>query len=306
MLAAMFFVSGCINGADETSEEEQTEEMPEEESAKEMNLVDTAIAAGNFTTLVEAVQEAELVDTLSGEGPFTIFAPTNEAFAELPEGMLEDLLADKEKLRAVLTYHVIAGEYMASDLLDLDSVVSIQGEALTIETTAGVQVNNAKVLAPDVKASNGVIHVIDKVLLPPSMEEAEQLDLVDTAIAAGSFDILIEAIQTAGLEETLRGDGPFTIFAPNDAAFEALPEGELKRLLNNPEELASILTYHVSSGKLMAEEVLDLESIKTLQGDSLSVNSTESRVGDAKIISTDIEASNGVIHVIDKVLLLPE
>lgn len=302
----MFFVSGCINGADETSEEEQTEEMPEEESAKEMNLVDTAIAAGNFTTLVEAVQEAELVDTLSGEGPFTIFAPTNEAFAELPEGMLEDLLADKEKLRAVLTYHVIAGEYMASDLLDLDSVVSIQGEALTIETTAGVQVNNAKVLAPDVKASNGVIHVIDKVLLPPSMEEAEQLDLVDTAIAAGSFDIFIEAIQTAGLEETLRGDGPFTIFAPNDAAFEALPEGELKRLLNNPEELASILTYHVSSGKLMAEEVLDLESIKTLQGDSLSVNSTESRVGDAKIISTDIEASNGVIHVIDKVLLLPE
>lgn len=298
----MLFVSGCA----EEAPEEVLEEVTEEEEIAEMNIVETAINAGTFETLVTAVQAAGLVDTLSGDGPFTVFAPTDAAFAELPEGMLEDLLADKEKLTAVLTYHVLAGEYMAADVEGLESMDTVQGEALTIDTMGGVMVNDANVITADVKASNGVIHVIDKVLIPPSMA-GPQMDIIDTAIAAGSFDTLVAAVRAAGLEETLRGDGPFTVFAPTDTAFEALPEGTLESLLNDTAGLTNILTYHVASGKLMSGDVVTLESIETLQGSSLPVNTTEGvMVGEATIISTDIETSNGVIHVIDMVLIPPE
>ncbi|PKM30022.1 MAG: fasciclin [Gammaproteobacteria bacterium HGW-Gammaproteobacteria-11] len=130
------------------------------------DIVDTAIAAGSFSTLVTAVQAAGLVDTLKGEGPFTVFAPTDEAFAKIPQADLEALLADKEKLTAVLTYHVVAGKVMAADVVNLTSAETVQGSALTIDTTDGVKVDAANVTATDIEASNGVIHVIDMVLMP--------------------------------------------------------------------------------------------------------------------------------------------
>ncbi len=132
------------------------------------DIVDTAVEAGSFTTLVAAVEAAGLVDTLKGEGPFTVFAPTDEAFAALPEGTVEGLLADPDALASILTYHVIAGKVMSTDLSDGMTAATVNGADLTIKTEGGVMVNDASVTTADVEASNGVIHVIDKVILPPS------------------------------------------------------------------------------------------------------------------------------------------
>ena len=130
------------------------------------DIVDTAVAAGSFNTLVTAVKAAGLVDTLKSDGPFTVFAPTDEAFAALPEGTLEALLADKEKLTAVLTYHVVAGKVMASDVVKIDEAATVQGGKVTVDASNGVKINNATVVKADIVTTNGVIHVIDTVLIP--------------------------------------------------------------------------------------------------------------------------------------------
>lgn len=130
------------------------------------NIVETAIAAGKFNTLVAAVKAARLVETLSGAGPFTVFAPTDEAFAKLPEGAVENLLKDKEKLSAVLTYHVVSGKVMAADVMNLKSAKTVQGSELSINTENGVMVDNSKVITADIVCDNGVIHIIDSVLMP--------------------------------------------------------------------------------------------------------------------------------------------
>jgi uncharacterized surface protein with fasciclin (FAS1) repeats len=135
-------------------------------TAPKLDIVDTAISAGSFNTLVTAVKAAGLADTLKGAGPFTVFAPTDEAFAKLPAGTVEALLKDIPKLQAILTYHVVSGKVMAKDVLSLSSAKTIQGQYLSIDTRSGVKVDGAKVVMADVLASNGVIHVIDTVVLP--------------------------------------------------------------------------------------------------------------------------------------------
>ena len=137
-----------------------------QQDATSSDIVDIAVGAGQFETLVTAVKAAGLVDTLKSDGPFTVFAPSDEAFAKLPEGTVEGLLADKEKLAAVLTYHVVAGKKMASDVVASNSLTTVQGGALTIDTSNGVQVGTATVTSADIEASNGVIHIIDTVLIP--------------------------------------------------------------------------------------------------------------------------------------------
>ena len=130
------------------------------------DIVDTAVAAGQFQTLVTAVKAAGLVETLKGDGPFTVFAPTDEAFAKLPAGTIEALLQDKAKLTAILTYHVVAGKVMAADVVKLTSAKTVQGQSVTIDTTSGVKIDGANVVKADIETSNGVIHVIDTVILP--------------------------------------------------------------------------------------------------------------------------------------------
>lgn len=152
------FACGSSNKATESSTTQATAQA---------DIVDTAIAAGNFTTLVKAVEAAGLVETLKGPGPFTVFAPTDEAFAKLPAGTVEGLLADKEKLTAVLTYHVVAGAVTSSDVAALKTAKTVQGGELTIDTSNGVKINDATVIKADIQTKNGVIHVIDTVLLPP-------------------------------------------------------------------------------------------------------------------------------------------
>jgi len=132
------------------------------------DIVDTAVSAGSFNTLATALTEAGLVDTLKGEGPYTVFAPTDEAFAKLPKEQLDSILADKELLTAILTYHVVPGKVMASDVAALESAETVQGQSVNINTSSGVMINSAKVVQADIEASNGVIHVIDTVLVPQS------------------------------------------------------------------------------------------------------------------------------------------
>ncbi|MCS7273137.1 MAG: fasciclin domain-containing protein [Fimbriimonadales bacterium] len=129
-------------------------------------IVDVAVQAGHFNTLVQAVQAAGLVETLSGEGPFTVFAPTDEAFAQIPQETLQALLADKERLTAVLTYHVVPGKLMAADVARSTQLQTVQGQSITVSTEGGVRVDDANVIQTDIEADNGVIHVIDKVIMP--------------------------------------------------------------------------------------------------------------------------------------------
>jgi uncharacterized surface protein with fasciclin (FAS1) repeats len=130
------------------------------------DIVDTAVSAGSFKTLVAAVKAAGLVETLKGKGPFTVFAPTDEAFAKLPNDTLKSLLKDKAKLRQILTYHVVAGRVMAADVMKITLAKTLQGQPVRVSTTSGVKINNANVIQADISASNGVIHVIDTVLIP--------------------------------------------------------------------------------------------------------------------------------------------
>lgn len=130
------------------------------------NIVDTAVESGKFNTLVAAVKAAGLVETLSGNGPFTVFAPNDDAFAKLPAGTVEGLLKDKEKLTAILTYHVVSGKHMAADVMNMKSAKTLQGGDVKIDTSNGVMINDAKVIAADIMCTNGVCHMIDSVLMP--------------------------------------------------------------------------------------------------------------------------------------------
>jgi transforming growth factor-beta-induced protein len=288
---------------------------PTEEPAG--TIVDIAVADGRFNTLVSAVQAAGLAETLSGEGPFTVFAPTDDAFADLPEGTLDTLLMaeNKQQLTDILLYHVVPGNVMAADVAGLNGMstdTALAGKQVDIRTDMGsVYLNeNTQVIITDIQASNGVIHVIDSVLLPPS-DEAAAADIVDTAIADGRFTTLVAAVQAAELVETLKGEGPFTVFAPTDDAFAALPAGTLDSLLlpENKQQLTDILLYHVVSGKVMSSDVVNLTTAPTVLGKDVTVKVQDGKVflnDTVEVIITDIETSNGVIHVIDAVLLPPQ
>ena len=287
---------------------EKSTPYPEKEVEK--SIAEIAVDGG-FNTLVAALDAADLVETLSGEGTFTVFAPTDEAFAALPDGMLEDLLADPNTLKQILLYHVVGDVVMAEKVVTLDNAETLEGSTVAIEVVDGnVFLNDSQVTSTDIEASNGVVHVIDKVLVP-EMEEAVLNDVVEDVksiaevAVAGGFNTLVAALSAADLVETLSGDGAFTVFAPTDEAFAALPEGMLEGLLADTEALTQILLYHVVGDVVKAETVVTLDEAETLAGDNVSIEVVDGNVfvNDSKVTSTDIEASNGVIHVIDKVLV---
>lgn len=282
--------------------------MPPEPTPAPITIVDVAVADGRFTTLVAAVTAAGLAETLSGEGPFTVFAPTDDAFAKLPAGTLDELLKpeNKQALTDILLYHVVAGSIKAADVASLSEAETVLGEKVSVKVEDGkVFINDAEVVITDVEASNGVIHVIDSVILPPADEEA--MDIVDTAIADGRFTTLVAAVEAAGLVETLKGEGPFTVFAPTDEAFAKLPAGTLDELLKpeSKQALTDILLYHVMAGKVMAADVSDGLIADSALGTSLffKLDMGNAYVNEAQIVITDINTSNGVIHVIDTVIL---
>jgi transforming growth factor-beta-induced protein len=296
--------------------------VPTEEPEMPKTIVDIAVADGRFTTLVAAAQAAGLAETLSSEGPFTVFAPTDDAFAALPEGTVETLLADIPALTDILLYHVVPGKVMAADVVGLDGQsveTALAGKSISIKVDGDKVIlnDNVNVIITDIEASNGVIHVVDAVLLPPADEAmsddamSEKMDIVDTAVADGRFTTLVAAVQAAGLVDTLKSEGPFTVFAPTDEAFAALPAGTVEGLLADIPALTDILLYHVVPGKVMAADVvgLDGQSAETaLAGKTINIKVDGDKVilnDNVNVIITDIETSNGVIHVIDAVLLPP-
>jgi len=261
------------------------------------------IAAGDdrFETLVAALQAADLVSTLQGEGPFPVFAPTDDAFDNLPAGTVDALLQDIPALTDVLLYHVVSGKVMAADVVGLASATTVLGQDVTVTVEGGnVFINDAQVIITDIEASNGVIHVIDTVLIPLD-------DIVEIAVADDRFETLVAALQAADLVGTLQGEGPFTVFAPTDDAFDNLPAGTIDALLQDIPALTDVLLYHVVSSKVMAADVVGLTSATTVLGQDVTVTVEGGNVfiNDAQVIITDIEASNGVIHVIDAVLIPP-
>jgi uncharacterized surface protein with fasciclin (FAS1) repeats len=322
-------------------------------------VIDIAIGSDVHTTLVAAVVAADLAGTLSSEGPFTVFAPVNDAFANLPAGTVNMLLEPENigLLQSILTYHVVPGKVMAGDLTDGLTASSVQGEALMFSYSGNAwKVNDATIVAADLVAGNGVVHVIDSVLMPPmstaetaemvyelraamdeSLEEkvdnglvkyqlmvmnlsdSERMmmdknitmaidsilpkyssnsdithmlnllkyeimlgnlaanDVVDVAIDSADHTTLVTAVVAAGLVDTLKGDGPFTLFAPVDAAFAKLPAGTVEGLLaqESKADLTNILTYHVVSGAYMASDIRDGLMLRTVNGDALTFTITD-------------------------------
>jgi len=233
--------------------------------AQSKDIVDTALAAGSFKTLTAALQAADLVEALKGEGPFTVFAPTDEAFAALPEGTVATLLKpeNKQQLVDVLTYHVVPGNVTANQVVKLSGAKSLNGQQVDITVQDGkVQVDNANVVTTDIICTNGVIHVIDAVILPASD------NILTTTKKAGSFKTLLAAVEAAGLAEVLSGEGPLTVFAPTDEAFASLPEGTVETLLKpeNKAKLVDILKLHVVAGRVYSGDAVAAGTAKTLQG----------------------------------------
>jgi uncharacterized surface protein with fasciclin (FAS1) repeats len=269
-----------------------------------LNIIQTAEAAGNFTTLLAALDATGLDQALRGPGPFTVFAPTDDAFDALPDGTVEALLGDLDALTRILTYHVASGKVPASEVVKLDamSVETIGGELVWIDVKDGKVILNdvAEVVITDIYASNGIIHVIDAVLVPK--------DIVETASANEDFETLVAALGAAGLADALSApNGLYTVFAPTGDAFAALPPGVLDGLLADIPALQRVLKYHVASGPLPAFEVvkLDGKSAETIGGELVRIELKDGKVyvNDAEVVIKDIKTSNGIIHVIDAVLV---
>ena len=272
----------------------------------------------NFDILNEALEKANLKDFLETDGPFTLFAPTDAAFLEL----LNDLdiskkqLLEQPDLSRLLLYHILLGNILSTDLNDGDEPGTLNGQELEVDIVSGdIMIDNAEIITPNIAAANGVIHGIDKVLLPSNFElvldddddDDDDKDIIDIVENNDNFDILVEALEQANLKDFLETDGPFTLFAPTDRAFlRLLNELDItkKQLLEQP-DLSRLLLYHVLLGDITSNDLDDGDEPTTINGEELEVDivSGDIMINDAKVIDPDNEASNGVIHVIDKILI---
>ena len=259
-----------------------------------------AAATGIHDSLVAALSHAGLVTTLQGTGPFTVFAPTDQAFADAGIDLNDfDTPEENATLSDILLHHVVSGEVASTDVTDGMMAAMVNGDKVkfSVDNTGTVMVGPATVTIADVQASNGIIHVIDTVLMPPT-------DIPTTAAATGIHTSLVAAVIQADLLPTLQGDGPFTVFAPTDQAFT--DAGIDLAALDTPEgkaALSDILLYHVVSAEVPAANVTDCMVADAANGQPLSFTVGDSvMVNDANVTMTDVISSNVLIHVIDKVL----
>ena len=281
--------------------------IPLNVSADEYDDIPTnATNSGVHESLVAALAHADLVTTLQGDGPFTVFAPTDDAFAAAGIDLTTfDTDEENATLTDILLYHVYSGAVNSADVTDGLTVSMVNGDDATFTVTNGtVMVGDATVTTADVTSSNGIIHIIDKVLMPP----ADLEDIPTIAGGTGVHTALVSALSQANLVTTLQGDGPFTVFAPTDDAFTEA--GIDLSTFDTDEEnatLADILLYHVYSGAVNAADVTDGLTVTMVNGDDASFTVTDGTVmvGDATVTTADVIASNGVIHVIDTVLMPP-
>lgn len=282
------------------------------------SIVDIALASPELTTLVSALQTADLVGTLADEEAlFTVFAPTNDAFAALGDDAIAALLADVEALTDVLLYHVVTGA--AADSID---ATALYGQAVTMANNSDIivdilegelYINDARVIIRDIAATNGIIHVIDAVLLPEADDVASDLStIVDIAAADPQFSTLVAALEAADLVSALNDEtAVFTVFAPTDAAFAVLGEDVVNGLLADTPTLTNILTYHVIADQAVdaiTATSLDGSDVAMLNGETVTLSVREGNlyINESLVVAADIIASNGIVHVIDAVLTPPE
>lgn len=271
-------------------------------------IVEIATSDNDFSILVAALTKANLVTTLQGNGPFTVFAPTNAAFTQLLNdlgvGSLDDLTA--EQLEPILLNHVVGAKVLSSDLSNgyvstLSPGFGISQVSLQVNIDNNVTLNGTSlVTTADVEASNGVVHVINKVLLPPTV--------VDIAINNSNFSILVDAVVKADLATTLNGDGPFTVFAPTNDAFQALFNDLGISGIDDltAADLTPILLYHVVSGNVLSSD-LATGDVTTLNGSDISIDvgNGVSINNNTNVVLANVQGTNGVVHVINKVLVPP-
>lgn len=314
------------------------EEMPEENGT----LVDIVVATEPLSLLEAAVIKADLVATLNSDGPFTVFAPTDDAFVALLEVLgddynsLDDFDTDEEiaLLKNILLFHVVAAEVKSTDLAAGQVATALENNSVEIIASGDTFVigdasdTDANITGVDIMASNGIAHTIDKVLLPQAaidfVTSLQLKTIVDTAVATDDLSLLVDALvqADAGLVETLNGDGPFTVFAPTNAAFAALLEtlgDDFNSLADFDTEeekalLTKVLTYHVVAGTAaFSTDLTNGQAIETVQGENVTVVLTDNGVQimdatetNANVALADVAATNGVVHVIDKVILPQE
>lgn len=267
---------------------------------KDYDIVGTALQANIFQQLAGYVVQAGLVDALRG-GPFTVFAPVDDAFKKIPVDILHTV-QDAGLLETVLKYHVVEGSYTAADLKD-GELMTLAGIPVTISHVGDdVYVNGNKIALPDVSTTNGVVHAMGDVLVPPIG------DVIDVATTLPGFGTLADLVTQAGLVKTLKGEGPFTVFAPLDSAFDELPQATLDAVLADPELLKTVLTYHVVPGKISLSDMKDGDILTTVAGIDLEVTKDDAGntlINGIPVAVGNVQATNGVIHVLGEVLVPP-
>jgi uncharacterized surface protein with fasciclin (FAS1) repeats len=283
------------------------------------NIVETAVAAGSFTTLVAALQATDLVDTLADESSmFTVFAPTDAAFALLGDETIATLLDNTDVLSSILLQHVVASEVpsVMAYTLNGQSPVTASGAQITVSINSdndSLQFGGSNIITKDIYTTNGIIHVIDAVIVGEVDVPAPLGNITEVAAGAGSFNTLVAALQATGLDETLADESQsFTVFAPTDAAFALLPEGTVEALLNDTEALSNILLYHVVSGAVNSSDAIGIANsesnkVPMVNGQMAALSTVESDlyINTSKVSAANVGASNGLIHVIDQVILPP-
>ena len=298
-----------------------------------------ATAASNnpvLSTVVSAVKAAGLVDTLNGPGPFTIFAPSNDAFAKIDKATIDKLMADpKGDLTKILTYHVVPGKLSADDLVKAGTEKTVNGAEVKITKSGDtIKVNDSSVVCGNIETANATVFIVDSVLMPPTSGASagatsypanfgsacsavpasgsgsfEGMAKDPAATAASNNPVLstvVSAVKAAGLVDTLNGPGPFTIFAPSNDAFAKIDPNTLKTLLADPKgDLTKILTYHVVPGKLSADDLVKAGTEKTVEGGSVKITADGDtiKVNDATVVCGNVETANATVFIIDSVLM---
>ncbi len=277
------------------------------------NIVEIAVESDDFNLLVATLQATGLDAALADESAnYTVFAPTDAAFKALGKDTIAALLADTETLSDILLYHVLGDQKTARQLARKNgrTVKALNGDRIDVSVShRTLFLNDSEVVLSNIRATNGIIHVIDAVLIPPE-DATPTLNIVETAVENGSFGTLVAALGATGLDIALADpDGEFTVFAPTDAAFEALGADTIAALLNDPETLSDILLYHVLGSERPASNLQrrSSRSLRTLNTDRLVTNVTDEGlyINQSLVVLQDIQTTNGIIHVIDRVLLPP-
>lgn len=287
------------------------------DEAPTMNIVETAVEAGNFTTLAAALEATDLIAPLSDESQtYTVFAPTDEAFAALGEETINTLLANPDVLESILLQHVVGAE--------VDSITAFSLNGMQAQTLSGAMIDiminpetdtlmfgDATVTMTDIQTTNGIIHVLDTVVVGDVQVPMPAQSIVDVAVANGNFTTLVSALQTTGLDETLADlETEYTVFAPTDAAFDMLDQATVDALFADADALSDLLLYHVLPGTVQSDAAIavansdmpDITMANSVDA-TLSVQDSMLFINDAQVVTANVAAANGVIHVIDKVLM---